>query len=259
MVDQCFFLLEALTQVDNNIWWSSTAPNLCVSSFVWTTHWATNGSTSRFHLKALTPSYPFHHAFRWDTRSPLCLNFIMLWFKGEHLVYNSTNFPNLSIIFSNFFHNTLYTTWVTPSFNCKHPLLCVHTSHWPYGYPLLMLHSWQRMHQNPWCNLWHLCCHCIRCWLPCGTRTITCTSFNYIQLLLSTNQHCAHQRWHLHPSRYSHCQPNTNIFTFLILCNSKICCLWCNWSEGKELSQLTPHWSILSFNNWNILLLTQTY
>jgi hypothetical protein len=32
------------------------------------------------------------------------------------------------------------------------------------------------MHGHPWCNSWHFCCHCTRCWLPCGTRKITHTS-----------------------------------------------------------------------------------
>jgi len=48
------------------------------------------------------------------------------------------------------------------------------------------------------------------------------------------------------------------LFTFSILHNSKICCIQCNSSQGKKLSQLTPHWSIFSFSNWGIWLLTQT-
>jgi hypothetical protein len=32
------------------------------------------------------------------------------------------------------------------------------------------------MHGHPWCNSWHFCCDCTRCWLPCGTRTTTRTS-----------------------------------------------------------------------------------
>jgi hypothetical protein len=56
------------------------------------------------------------------------------------------------------------------------------------------------MHWNPWCNSQQLCCHCLRCWLPCGSRTITCVSFNHIQFHLLTSQHCAYQRWHSHLS-----------------------------------------------------------
>jgi hypothetical protein len=29
----------------------------------------------------------------------------------------------------------LITAWIITSFNCKCPLMCVHTSHWPCGYP----------------------------------------------------------------------------------------------------------------------------
>jgi hypothetical protein len=64
-------------------------------------------------------------------------------------------------IFPNFFYNTSYVTWTTPSFNCKHPSMCLHTSHRPYGYPLLTLCSWQRTHLNPWCNLRHHYRHCV--------------------------------------------------------------------------------------------------
>ncbi len=105
----------------------------------------------------------------------------MFWPRGRHLIYSSTSLPNFSIIFPNFLHNILYGTWITPSLNCKHPLMCVHTSHRPYGYPPFTLCSWQRTHYNPWYNLRHLCRHYVRCWFPCGTRTIHAlpsTTFN---------------------------------------------------------------------------------
>jgi hypothetical protein len=135
--------------------------------------------------------------------------------------------------------------------------MCVHTSCLPYEYPHLMLCSWQRTHWNP-CNLWHLCHHCAKCWFPHGTRTITCASFNHIQLL---SQHCAYQRWHLHLNIRCHYRPNVSRFISPILCNSRICCIGCNSSQGsssqgKELSQLTPQWSIPPFNNWNLVVYT---
>jgi hypothetical protein len=111
----------------------------------------------------------------------LCPNFIIFWPKGRHLIYNSISLPNLSIIFPNFLHNTLYMTLTTPSLNYKHPLMCVHTSHRPYGYPPLTLCSWQQTHWNPWCNVLHFCCHCARCVFPRGMRTIVCASFDHIQ------------------------------------------------------------------------------
>ncbi len=86
--------------------------------------------------------------------------------------YSLISLPSLSIIFPNCFHNILYVTWTTPSFNYEYPLMCVHTSHWPYGYPPLMLCSWEWTHWNPWRSLQHLYCHCIRCWLPCGTKKL---------------------------------------------------------------------------------------
>ncbi len=132
------------------------------------------------------------------------MNFIMFWPKGGCLVYSSTSFPNLLINFSKKFHNTSHMTWTTPSFNCKHPSMCVHTFHQPYGYPPLLVFMATNT-LNPWCNLWHNCCHCAKCWIPHGTRTITCASFSYIQLLLLMNQHCTYQKWHSHPNQCCHC------------------------------------------------------
>jgi hypothetical protein len=42
------------------------------------------------------------------------------------------------------------TTWTTPTFNCRYHSMCVHISHWPYGYSFLTLCSWQWTHCNPW-------------------------------------------------------------------------------------------------------------
>jgi hypothetical protein len=136
--------------------------------------------------------------------------------------------------------------------------MCVHTSHQPYGYPPFMLSSWQWTHWNPWWNLWHFCDHYVRCWFPCGTRTITCISFNHIQFLLLMSWHCAYKRWHSHLNRHYHYQPNTSEFTSLILHKSRICYLRCSSSQGKELLQSTPHWSIPPLSNSGIWLLTQT-
>jgi hypothetical protein len=133
--------------------WSSITLNLHMFSSIWIIHWATNGSTSRFRLRASIPSCPFQHAFWRDIWNTSCLNFIMFWPKGKCLAYNLTNPPSLSIIFPNFFHNALNVIWTTPSLNCEYPLMCVHTSHRPYGYPPLTMRSWQWAHGNPWCSL----------------------------------------------------------------------------------------------------------
>jgi hypothetical protein len=62
---------------------------------------------------------------------------------GEHLAYNSTNFPNLLIIFPIFFHSVLDTAQTITSFNCRPPPMWVHISHRPYGYPPFTLCLWQ--------------------------------------------------------------------------------------------------------------------
>jgi hypothetical protein len=142
------------------------------------------------------------------------------------LAYNLTNPPNLLIIFLNFFHNTLDAAQTTTSLNCRIPLMCVHTSHRPYRYPFFTLHSWQWTHEDPWWGSKHFCCHCMKCWFPCGMRTTTCTSLIHFQFLPLTNRHCVHQKWNLHLSWHCHNWPNVCRTTSLILHNSRICCLW---------------------------------
>jgi hypothetical protein len=44
---------------------------------------------------------------------------------------------------------------------------------------------------KPWCNSWHLY---MRCWFSHGMKIITCASFNHIQLLSLTDQHCVYQK-----------------------------------------------------------------
>ncbi len=55
------------------------APNTSVSFSFWTIYRTTNGSISKFHLRASTPSCIFQYVFWWDVRGPLCLNLIMFW------------------------------------------------------------------------------------------------------------------------------------------------------------------------------------
>jgi hypothetical protein len=147
-------------------------------------------------------------------------------------------------------------TWIAPSFNCMHPLMCVHTSHRLYGHPFFTLCSWQWAHRNPWCSSWHFCCHCVGCLFPCGVRTTTCASFKHVQLLSSTNWHCVHQRWHLHLSRRYHCQPNMSGFTSSNLCHPRICYFRCNSSQKIELLRPTCHWSIPPLSSGGIWMFT---
>jgi hypothetical protein len=91
----------------------------------------------------------------------------MFWPQGRRLAYSLIN---LLIIFPMIFHNVPNTTWITTSFDYMYPLMCVHTSHRCYKCPPFTLRSRQWAHRHPWCNLWYFYCHCMRCWLPCGTK-----------------------------------------------------------------------------------------
>jgi hypothetical protein len=87
-------------------------------------------------------------------------------------------------------------------------------------------------------------------------KTTTCIFFNHIQFFSSTNWHCAHQRWYSHSSRHCHYQPNTSGFISFILRNSWIWHFFCGSNQRKDLSQLTSHWSIPPFSNWDIWIFT---
>ncbi len=118
------------------------------------------------------------------------------------------SFPNLLIIFPSFFHS--FQTWLGLlylSITCLLQCVCIDLSiasiFWcvcTHPINLISIHLLRCTHGNPWCNSWHFCHHCdARCWLPCGTRTITCTFINHIQLFLLTSQHCDHQKMEFAP------------------------------------------------------------
>jgi hypothetical protein len=74
---------------------------------------------------------------------PIMLEFYHLLALGGCLVYTLIDLLILSIIFLSFSHIISNMTWTIISFNCKPTLMCVHTSHQPYGYPPFTLHPWQ--------------------------------------------------------------------------------------------------------------------
>ncbi len=132
---------------------------------------------------------------------------------------------------------------------CAHPIN-------PMGIHLLHCVHNNECIKNPWCSLRHLCCHCVKCWLPCAVITTTCASFKHIQLLLLTNQHCAHQRWHSHFSWCYHCQPNMSGFISPILMHPRICYFQCGSSQRMELSRSTPYRLIPPLSSGRIWMFT---
>jgi hypothetical protein len=59
-------------------------------------------------------------------------------------------------------------------------------------------------------------------------------------LLILTNQHSIHQRWHSHLSQHYHCWPNKNGFTFPILRNWRIYCSQCSSNKTKSYHDWHP-------------------
>jgi hypothetical protein len=132
--------------------------------------------------------------------------------------------------------------------------MCMHTSHRPYACLPRTLRSWQRTNGNPWCVVHDTFVAIVRdVGFHVGREQLHVLLSIMFQLLSSSlSWHCAHQKWHPHFNQQCHCPPNASGFTSLILCNSRICNPWHDSSQRKELSQLTPHWSIPPFNNWCI-------
>jgi hypothetical protein len=100
-------------------------------------------------------------------------------------------FPTFFITFPNF------STMFQMRFGLSHPLIasppwCVSTH--PIDFMGIHLLHCANGNKNM-CSLQHFYCHCLRCWLSCRMRTITCISFNHVQLLWFINPHYVHQRW----------------------------------------------------------------
>jgi len=206
--------------------WSFTHPSPCISFSIWTTHQTTNGLTLKFYVEMFSPSYLFQHVLRQNIWGPLYPNFIMFWPMHKRLAYSLTSLLAFQLS-SPIFYTPLHT-WL----KLTHPSItnipqCVYT----HPIDLMGIHLLCCVHGNecmmqfatPLSPLHEM-------WFPCGTRTITCISFNHIQLLESMNQHCVYQRWYLHLSWHYHCQLNASKFISPILCNSKICYFWCSSS-----------------------------
>jgi hypothetical protein len=103
-------------------------------------------------------------------------------------------------------------------------------------------HTWTHDAISP-----HLCCHCVKCWFPCGMKTTTCASFNHVQLLLLMNWHCVHQIQHSHLSRHYHYQPNTSGFTSLIFATQRFVTFDVVQAKEKSYHDQTSNWSIPLF------------
>jgi len=182
----------------------------------------------------------------------------MFWPWGGRLAYSLINLPILLIIFTNFFHNILNAAWITTSFNYKPPSMCVHTSHWFYGYPPFTLCPWQWTHRDPSCSLWHLCWHYMKWQFPCGTKIITRISINTtfnsyrdgIDIVFTKNR--------IHTLANLDIANPTCADLFPDLGQLKDLILQMQFKTKKNLLWLTPHWSISSSNNWNVWMFTQT-
>ncbi len=151
MVDHCPFLLETLMQVENNTFFfqqhlKATCGLLSSSTWVCFLHFEQFIRQQMVHFQDFILECSHHHTFFNMFFDKIleahCARILSCFGPRAGAWFNLTNIPNLSIIFPNFFHSALDAVVTTTSFDCRPPLLCVHTSHQSNGYPPLMLHSW---------------------------------------------------------------------------------------------------------------------
>ncbi len=173
MVDQCPFLFEAWAQVENNTFlfqqhFKATCDFLPPPTRVCFPPFEQLIRQQMVQLQESILKRLHHHTFyrmfsdgTFETHCAWILSCFGLGVGGW--LTPRPIFLTFQLSSPIVFHNISYVTWTTSSLNCKHPSTCVHTSHQPYGYPPFTLCSWQRTHWNPWCNSWHLCCHCTEC------------------------------------------------------------------------------------------------
>jgi hypothetical protein len=164
----------------------------------------------------------------------------MFWPWGGHLTYNLTNLPNLLIIFPSFFHNALKMTCTTTSFNCRYPSMwCTHPIN-PMG-----IHLLHNIHGNN--RTWIRMMQFVTLLLPfCKMLASTWDDNNYMRLfqpcsipLVDESTLCSLKMEFAPWLTLSLLTQHKHIHS-PVLCNSRICYLWCGLSQKKELSQPTP-------------------
>jgi hypothetical protein len=121
------------------------------------------------------------------------LSCFALWVNVWHII--KPIFPNFFYYIPKFFPQWFGCDLDYHIFSLQAPLdVCPHIP-----FDLMGIHLLQCTNDNKnICSSQHFCCHCLICWLSCGMRTITCTSFNHVQLFSFINPHCVHQRWKSH-------------------------------------------------------------
>jgi hypothetical protein len=97
--------------------WSFITPNIGVFYSFWIIYRTTNGSISKFHLRASNMPFSICSLMRYSRL--IVHKFYHVLVLSGHLAYSSISFPNLSIIFPNFFHIISNAVKTTTSFNCR--------------------------------------------------------------------------------------------------------------------------------------------
>jgi hypothetical protein len=155
----------------------------------------------------------------------LIIRSIFLAFQLSSLVF--------STIFQMWFRLLHFSLVVIFWFVCTHPIdpMGIHLLHCTHGNEHMRIHD--GIHDAFVIIAWNVRFHVG--WKQLHSFFLNTFNFSHWQ-----NQHCAYQKWNLHPSWHCHCQPNMSGFISPILCNLWICYLWYDSNQKKELVQLTP-------------------
>jgi hypothetical protein len=153
--------------------WFSITPSPCVSFFIW----ITQRDKKWFNFKI--PFWSVHTIIPFPTCSPtrylrpIVPKFYHVLAQGWGVWFTTRSIFPAFPLFSTVFFTSLYTWLGLPHPSIVGILRCVCTHPIdPMGIHFLFCaHGIE-------CNLRHLCHHYLRCRLPHGMKTVTCTSFN---------------------------------------------------------------------------------
>jgi hypothetical protein len=190
------------------------------------------------------PSYPLWHAFWHDTWSSLGSNSIMFrpWVSIWLII--QLIFPTFQLSSLIFVHNIVDVGLGLLHFSiigilwhiCKHPIdfMGVHLLCCTHDNECIRTH-------DAICDTFVVIVQNFGFYM--GWKQLMCFFQSFLTPFIKKSTLCP-PKMNLHLDWCCHCWLNVRRFISLILHNSRICYLWCNSKQRKELLQLTPHWSI---------------
>jgi hypothetical protein len=162
--------LTAFLSNNNRRWLGASYPNGKWVSSLRTFQYPTNWMVSRCHFKLSTPTHYFYIILNrtFDVHQDCILSCLEL----------NSNFwlTILSMVPTFHLPSTIFSTTLqlqfgtTPSFNHRPLFLCLHSSHWSFGYPFITISTWHWCKRHMMSSM-ILCIHCKGSTISWGLKT----------------------------------------------------------------------------------------